>query len=455
MSNRFAVSAVALLSSVVASPVLVAAQERLAPGELAARARLLPAWAAAAPVQADSTPTWDFEDGPSLRVGDKLRIDFYAAVQGDFRSYSPEPDSADDTEELGLARIGLEGTLLGFVDYEVKYDFEDEDQPWKDVYASARVRDPLQIQAGHFKVPFGRERLEGVTRLNFVERTLVSSDLTPGRDTGVMVHGRTKRRGVEYGVGYFWGDPEGRIARIDEPDFEGPEEPNLDPMGPIWAGRVTVRPFRLAGRQGWFEDLEFGADVMSASLDEGLFGATGQSLFGPEYFPRVYVKGRRLGIGVDGSLESGPFLVEAEYLRDTDERVNQGLGDETLPDLLGDGWWVAGTWVVTGQKKSRAEAPRAWFPARGIGAVELAVRYETLKFRSVNTGGEEPDRNPRATNIYPNGDTAWTTGVNWYVHRFVKVQVNAIREHIDDIERTLLAGEDTFWTYVVKLQFAM
>jgi len=26
--------------------------------------------------------------------------------------------------------------------------------------------------------------------------------------------------------------------------------------GPIWAGRVTVRPFRLAGAEGWFKDLE-------------------------------------------------------------------------------------------------------------------------------------------------------------------------------------------------------
>jgi phosphate-selective porin OprO/OprP len=437
-----------------------AAQERPAPGDLTQLARSLsasgPVPGAAQPDAAPpSKPTWDFADGPSLRVGDKLRIDFYAAVQGDFRSYSPEPDSADDQEELGLARIGVEGTLLKFIDYEVKYDFQDDDQPWKDVYANLHVRDAWQVQAGHFKVPYGRERLEGVLRLDFVERTLVSSDLAPGRDTGVMVHGRTKRNGLGYGVGYFWGEPEGRIARIDAPDFEGPEAPNLDPMGPIWAGRVTVRPFRLADHDGWFENLEVGADVMSAELSEGLFSAMGKSLFGPEYFDRIYVKGRRLGIGVDGALETGPFRVQAEYLRDTDDRVNQGLGDETLPDLVADGWWVAGTWVVSGQKKRNADDPRAWFPGRGIGAIEVALRYETLQFQSASTGGEEPDRNPRATNVFPNADTAWTAGVNWYMNRFAKLQLNAIREHIDDIERTPLAGEDTFWAYVLKLQFAM
>ncbi len=45
--------------------------------------------------------------------------------------------------------------------------------------------------------------------------------------------------------------------------------------------------------------------------------------------------------------------------------------------------------------------------------------------------------------------------MNWYVNRFVKAQVNAIREHIEDIERTLRPGEDTFWTYAVRVQVSM
>jgi phosphate-selective porin len=437
VSSRVALIVLALAASLAGVPTRAAAQDR----------------AAADPPT--PPPTWQFDEGPTLQFGDKLRIDFYAALQGDFRSYSPTPDSADDEQELDLARVGIEGTLLRVIDYEVKYDLQDDDQPWKDVYANLHLRDVLQFEAGHFKVPYGRERLEGVTRLDFVSRALVSNDLAPGRDTGVMVHGRTKHSALRYAGGYFWGEPEGAIGRIKAPDYEGPVAPNLDPMGPIWAGRVTARPFRLADQKGWFADLEIGADFMSASLSEGPFGARGRSLYGTEYFERVYVNGRRLGVGIDGSLETGPFLLAAEYLRDTDDRVGQGLGDETLPDLLAHGWWVAGTWVVTGQKKRNADEPRSWFPGRGVGAVELAARYETLEFRSVSTGGEDASRNPRATNIFPNADTAWTTGVNWYMNRFVKLQVNAVREHIDDIERTLLAGEDTFWTYVLRLQFAM
>lgn len=402
-----------------------------------------------------SDVTWDFEDGPSLRIGKAFRVDFTAVVQGDFRSYDPTPDDASDTEELETLRFGVEGVLFKIVEFEVKYDFQDDDQPWKDVYANLRLRDAFQVQGGHFKIPFGRERLRGVGSLDFIARTLVSEDLAPARDLGGMVHGRTRRSGVGYAVGYFRGEPEGAINRIAVPDFEALEAPDLEPTGPIWAGRVTVRPFRLAGAEGWFKDLEAGADVMTATLDEGLFGARGRSWFGPEYFPRVYVKGRRLGLGVDGAVEAGPFTVQAEYLRVTDDRENQGLGDETVPDLLAHGWWVAGTWVVTGQKKSRADEPDAWFPGRGFGAVELVTRFEQLRFRSVETGGDEPFRNPRATNLYPNSDTAWTGGVNWYLNRFVKAQVNAIREHIEDIERTLRPGQDTFWTYAVRLQVSM
>jgi len=70
---------------------------------------------------------------------------------------------------------------------------------------------------------------------------------------------------------------------------------------------------------------------MTATLDEGLFGARGRSWFGPEYFPRVYVKGRRLGLGVDGALESGPFTLQAEYLRVTDDRRTRAWGTRRCP----------------------------------------------------------------------------------------------------------------------------
>jgi phosphate-selective porin len=49
----------------------------------------------------------------------------------------------------------------------------------------------------------------------------------------------------------------------------------------------------------------------------------------------------------------------------------------------------------------------------------------------------------------------WTAGVNWYPVRFVRVQANAIRERFADPVRTPVEGRDTFWSWVVRLQFAL
>ena len=413
---------------------------------------------AAVPAAAEPPPGWhwDFSGSPSLRYGDAFRFDFRTRAHWDAWWLDPVQTGAEpDDNEWSMVRFGVEGYLFKIVEYEVTYDFIDDESPWKDVYLNVHALDELQVIGGHFKVPFGRERLQGITSLDFINRALVSRDLAPGRDWGGMVHGRTDRRGLSYAVGYFGGEPEGAIGKIDPPEIEGPIQPSLEATEPMWAGRAIVRPFALADKDGWFKDAEVAVDFVTAELPEGLFGVRGRSLYGPDYFDRVYTKGRRLGFGVDGGLEAGPFSVQAEYLRVNDDRENQGIGDETLPDLVGYGWWVAGTWVVTGQKKANADTPKRWFPLKGVGAIEVAMRIERLTFKSADTAGEDPYRNPRAANLYPNSDTVWTTGVTWYSCRWVKVQYNAIRETIEDIERTLAPGEDTFWTNAVRIQLLL
>ena len=42
----------------------------------------------------------------------------------------------------------------------------------------------LQIKAGRFKIPFGREQLTGLTETDFIYRSGISTYLAPGRDVG-------------------------------------------------------------------------------------------------------------------------------------------------------------------------------------------------------------------------------------------------------------------------------
>jgi hypothetical protein len=64
-------------------------------------------------------------------------------------------------------------------------------------------------------------------------------------------------------------------------------------------------------------------------------------------------------------------------------------------------------------------------------------------------------RNPRAETILSTGDKVLTLGVNWILNRWVILQINAIREHIDDVERSPVPDGGPFWNGVLRLQLEL
>jgi phosphate-selective porin len=390
---------------------------------------------------------------PSLRAGDTFRLDLKGLFQLDARGFGPVPADRKDEWDIPRRRVGLEGELFdALIEFQVEAQVDDDDhEPWRDVYVNVRPKNWLQFQGGKFKVPFGRERLRGHSSLDFVERSNATNQLTPGRDIGGMVHGRTAGRAIDYAFGIFAKDPDS-VVNTDE-EFVDDEEDIASPKA-TGGGRVVIRPFRLGNREG-FGGFEVGFGMTRSKLPEGLNSLRGRSFFDETFFDRVYVQGYRWRWGVDVYAEGGPATFTAEYLEGADDRLGQGLADDDLPDLVSRGWYLAGTYVLTGQPKADADRVRPAFFGGGIGALEAAVRVDQLRLASRETRGEPPFRNPRAVNLYPNEDLTWTLGLNWYLNRYVKLQGNAMRERFTDVERTLLPGETVFWSFVARLQVAL
>ena len=86
--------------------------------------------------------------------------------------------------------------------------------------------------------------------------------------------------------------------------------------------------------------------------------------------------------------------------------------------------------------------------------VELIGRFDVLTFFSA-PGPGLPSRSPRAPTILPNGERTWTFGPTWYLNHFIKIQADAQREKLTDIERKAVFGQTTFWTGIIRLQLAM
>jgi phosphate-selective porin len=381
---------------------------------------------------------------PSFELGNGTHVDIRARVQFDVRQFDStavETESADS--DFARRRIAAEGEIRNLVAFQIEAELE-SDNRWRDVYANYQQFGYLQVQGGQFKLPFSLDENTSPTNLDFVYRSLAARVLAPGRDRGIMVHGRVLERVVRYEVGLF--DQDGRNARTRNPERVSGDR--------TFAARVVAQPFRNS--KSIAADLQAGVAFTSSDVALGLRSLRGLTTFEETFFDRdIWVQGRRQRRGFEVRWRPGPFSVKSEYIRVTTERRGQSVEDTDLSPLLAKGWYVSGTWAITGEKKAAGlNKPRQPFLRGGLGAFEAAVRVERLTFGSLGTDGP-PSFSARADVIETASDHATTIGGSWYLNQWVKIQFNAIRESLTSPSRGEPSTSSTRWFYVTRFQFTM
>ncbi len=147
---------------------------------------------------------------PSWKPARGVKLDFKARIESETRPTSPPASLDQGVLEWQDRRLGVEGSVSKRFTFEISHelgkDFEEnhdlsEKSAWKDAYVSARLSKAFAVDAGRFKLPFGREELRGETNLDFAYRSFAARVLSPGRDVGIMAHGRLLNRRAEYQVG--------------------------------------------------------------------------------------------------------------------------------------------------------------------------------------------------------------------------------------------------------------
>ena len=360
-------------------------------------------------------------DSPSLRLGDHARVNLHARIQADV-SVQDESGVEGDRFGWGNRRVGVSGVLFKRVEFQIERELSVE-EPWRDVFADVRVHRALRIQAGHFKVPFSMERTTSAFNLDFIDRAASVTDISPGRETGIMLHGRGPRRFFEYEFGVF------RLAEPQVKPFAIGSTADLM----LTAGRLTVTPGPASIGIAFTESrLPEGFHDVSSHFDDG-------GLLSSEDF---YVNGRRRRIGIEGRWRTGRLTLKGELLRQVDSREGASVSNGDLSDLIVDGGYISGLWRVVGS------------PRRARRAVDLAVRIESLGVRSADQS-DAPSLSPRADHIAPFRQRAMTFGANWLVTRWVKVQFNAIRESFVDEAGIRPEIPEARWRSLMRLQFAM
>jgi phosphate-selective porin len=366
----------------------------------------------------------DASDPFAFTLGESVRLALDARLAIEAR----KGDAADHRDDIAKRRVGIDGTIGKRVDFAVEREI-DGDQPWRDAYADLRIDKALRVRAGQFKLPFSLEETTGAKHLDFVDRSLAAAQLAPGRDVGVMAHGRVWRKRFEYEGGLFRHDGDGPSLTHVERTYGTA----------TIAGRFSARPFASVKRS--VGDLHVGVAATTSALPEGISNLRGRTALRERFFPATYwVAGRRQRTGIETRYRRGPFTVTSEYMRVVDDRRGQAIGGDDLAPLEAHGWYVAGVWRV----------PRAIGPGQN-SRIELTARLERLGFGSGGTG--MMTLNPRADRVADAHDRAATVGINWWVTRYAKVLFDAVHEQVRPADATLPATSG--WAPVFSVQLGL
>lgn len=392
--------------------------------------------------------------GPGLRYKNK-KAGFEIALTGygqldfvsflDWRDLDPTSSLKDNAFTVRRLRPSIEGKWRR-LSFELQGDFADlvesrtnlSAERLRNAWVDYRFAKSLAFRAGNQKVPVSPEWLTSAARIDFIERSRLADRLAPGRDWGVLLHGEVGKR-FAYEAGVFLGDD--RVAQS-----------RADTTG---AARVVWSPSTSLAVGGSFSLGDVAAEPFGPGLEPQHNGLNGKAVPDFDFFKRKFVDGQRRRLGADAAYVRGPFAVKGEFLHLREERLGQGANFEDLPAVIGRGWAFSASWLVTGEKKKRAVKPsRPLFG--GVGAVELALRYEDLHFDDEGPGTGFAGVGDRSRNLRPAGDRAFTGGLSWWPTHWMRLMVNvAVERYLDPLLSPEPGRQSNYATLLARFQLEL
>jgi phosphate-selective porin OprO/OprP len=364
------------------------------------------AWALAFALLASSAQAYDFDDWPvHYTFGDGTDVALVGVYRYDINNFSNDtlPNGRAAFEDAHTNRrkeLGL--TLKKKGVYDAIVDYEYQGKTWLDVFLRLQSKaffgqDYGAFRFGYSKTPVGFEGVTPTKATTFLELSLPAQAIFEGRRTGV--DWAFERPAYIVNLGYYWGQ-----------DLLG------DNDGTTLGGRFAWTPRKADG-----DVVHLG---VSASRERRDATTDGRGVYHPPSVTvstppetgltpvRLISSGALSGArrvernGLEGLWIGGPWSVQGELLRENVSRSGK-------PDFNADGFYVFGSWVLTGESRPYSGGNVSNIKPKGRwGAWELLLRYSQLDLNDgLVQGGKEHD---------------WTLGANWYLTQHFKFQANYI-----------------------------
>jgi len=370
-------------------------------------------------VQAAPAQTPD-EGGPfkGFHIGSKSeghRLEFHGKLQNDWAAFSTDVGvraavgEFDDGTELRRAQLALSGVLYGWLDFKASVDLTEENSGLRDMWVETADLGALgRIRVGHFKEPFGLERVTSSSDLPFLEPS-VASAMTPGRNVGIMGSSPFASQRGTWALGAFYetdASGEGQSSRFGE-------ELGI-------TGRLTFLP--------WYGDdgrrlvhLGLAASARDSDNGEARFRSESEIHLASDLVDTGSFAANDLGLlAMEGAISWGIASLQAEYLL---SHVDVPLAD----DASFPAFYVQASCFLTGESRGYSRSrghfsqpellDRFDYRVGSLGAWEIAARYSRLDLDSAQIFGGD------ARNA--------TMGLNWYVNELMKVQLNYVYSELE------------------------
>ena len=330
------------------------------------------------------------DGGFKVRVGGR--------VQADYNAFDSDRAKLGNGSEIRRGRLFVSGTMWRAWQYKFQYDFTSTGiKGIKDAYIRYRGPGPGVTTVGHFKEPYSLENMTSSKYTMFIERSLPAAFL-PGRSIGLAyaAHGGN------------WSASGGVFGK-------GVDDTGANDEGYAASGRVTWAPLHSKENT-----LHLG--LAASHRDTGSLNSLRLKTRPEAHAAAVsLVDSGNLDVssfnryGLEAAWLHGPFTLQSEYMR-------LGL-NRKLPggsDLDFDGWYVEGSWFLTGESRNYQAGkgayskitPKGIVGQGGMGAWELGLRFSSIDLSDADvTGGEEQNL---------------TVGLNWYTTPNIRFMANYV-----------------------------
>jgi hypothetical protein len=186
---------------------------------------------------------FSWKDGKTTFDTDNSELNLSTMVQVRFTENDPEIGDSKGSFRIRRIETKLDGWIYNKnLQYELNVDFAKSSSMLNDANLNYDFfgTKSLMLKVGQFKVPFGREELDSSSSLNFVDRSIVSSEFFKGRDIGLQVWGRALSNQIEWRAGIFNGAGISAVTANDNTHYQT-------------NARVTWQPFIASGDVGYKE----------------------------------------------------------------------------------------------------------------------------------------------------------------------------------------------------------